>query len=142
MPMLEPIWKSGAFDLERGFQHAANFLGDAHRQSCRGIGGLARLTSSTTNSSPPRRATVSSSRRKRLRRPPTWRSRRIADAVSARVVDALELVQVDEQQRTQLFAAPRCGQRLGEAVHEQSPIGQAGERIVVGQLRMSSSACL
>ena len=52
----------------------------------------------------------------------------IAGAVAERVVDDLEVVEVDEQHGD----APAGAQRAAEALHEQLAIGQAGERVVVG----------
>ena len=54
---------------------------------------------------------------------------RVADGVAERVVDDLEVVEVDEQDAERL----RAGRELGaQALHEQQPVGQLGERVVVG----------
>ena len=47
------------------------------------------------------------------------------------VVDRLEVVEVDEQDG-QPAAAPRCGsdERVLEAVDEQRPVGEPGQRVV------------
>src|ERR1035437_5426520 len=50
------------------------------------------------------------------------------------VVDVLEIVQVNEQQRT-LSAATRAGSGcLMEPVHKKPPVGQASERVVERQI--------
>src|ERR1019366_5626588 len=50
------------------------------------------------------------------------------------VVDVLEIVQVNEQQRT-LPATTRTGsQRLLAPVHKKPPVGQASERVVERQI--------
>ena len=53
----------------------------------------------------------------------------VADLVAERVVDVLEAVEVDEQQRERLPAAARSDDALLEAVVEQHAVGQIGERI-------------
>ena len=50
------------------------------------------------------------------------------------VVDELEPVEVDEQQRHLRATAGLAGQRLGGPFEEQRPVGQAGQRVVHGQL--------
>ena len=60
---------------------------------------------------------------------------RVADQVAERVVDALEVVEVDEQQRQRAWPqrARRSQQRL-EVLHEGGAVGQAGQRVVVRQV--------
>ena len=56
------------------------------------------------------------------------------ERMSEGVVDALEAVDVHEHQR-HLGAAPLClGEGMAEPVLEQGPVGQAGERIMVGHM--------
>jgi len=50
------------------------------------------------------------------------------------VVDQLEAVQVDEQQRATLTASLGARQRLAQATRELQPVRQAGERVVMGQM--------
>ena len=57
----------------------------------------------------------------------------VAHAVAQRVVDDLEAVQVQEQHGQPLARAVRVGHRHRETVVEQHPVGQAGERVLVGQ---------
>ena len=63
----------------------------------------------------------------------------IAEAVTERVVDGLEVVQIHEQQRQ---AAARAGarQRPGESRRELAAIGQLGERVVVGEVMQLAGA--
>ncbi len=56
----------------------------------------------------------------------------VADAVTERVVDALEVVEVDEQRRHRRLAAARAHQHLLHAVEDQRTVGQARERVVGG----------
>ena len=49
----------------------------------------------------------------------------VADRVAERVVDRLEAVEVDEEHRELLAAAPRRGDRLGEPVVEERAVGEA-----------------
>lgn len=46
----------------------------------------------------------------------------------------LEVVEVEEDQRHLRALALRCGEQLGAAVTQQPAIGQAGQRVEVGQL--------
>ena len=55
----------------------------------------------------------------------------VAHLVAERVVDLLEVVQVEEQQRRGLVVAPRVRHRLAGALGEHGAVGQAGKRIVV-----------
>ena len=49
----------------------------------------------------------------------------VADLVAERVVDGLEVVEVDEQHRDALAAAARVGQRVADAVLEERAVRQA-----------------
>ena len=55
--------------------------------------------------------------------------------MSDRVVDLLEVVEVDEQQPHALVAAPRPAEREAEQFLEQRSVRQAGELVVVGEER-------
>src|SRR5438309_2063686 len=57
----------------------------------------------------------------------------VARAVPERIVHLLEVVQVDEHRRHLAVAALREVHCLLEAVIEQAPVGQTGERIVIGE---------
>jgi hypothetical protein len=54
--------------------------------------------------------------------------------VAERVVDGLEAVEVDEHHRGLLAVAVGERERLLQAVLQQAAVGQAGERVVVGQV--------
>jgi len=58
----------------------------------------------------------------------------IADGMTHRVVDVLEAVQIDEQQRQHGLAAARVVDRIARALVKQEPVGQAGKRIVMRKL--------
>lgn len=55
----------------------------------------------------------------------------VAGLVAQRIVDLLESVQVDEQQRA--LARVRRGGQVAEHMHDDRAIGQAGDGIAVGQ---------
>ena len=55
----------------------------------------------------------------------------VADRVPERVVDGLEAIQVDEDHRRAAVAFARRRQRVVEALVQQPPVGQAGQRVVV-----------
>ena len=50
-----------------------------------------------------------------------------------RVVDQLEAVEVKEEHGRVVAVAPRLGDGLADAVVKQRSVGQAGERVVVGE---------
>ena len=54
---------------------------------------------------------------------------RVADGVAERVVDDLEVVDVDEQHPERAGAV---GELAAQPLHEQQPVRQVGERVVVG----------
>ena len=54
----------------------------------------------------------------------------VAGGVAERVVDLLEVVDVEEQHRDGRVRAPRAVERDAEAVEEQRAVGQAGQRVV------------
>ena len=58
----------------------------------------------------------------------------VADFVAARLVDQLEIVEIDEQQRPVAAAAAAAGERLLEAVAEQAAVRQTGQPIVKGEV--------
>jgi hypothetical protein len=55
---------------------------------------------------------------------------RVAGVVAEGVVDRLEVVQVDEHHGGAPRAPRRLGQRPGDVVQEQVPVGQPGQRVV------------
>ncbi len=54
----------------------------------------------------------------------------VAGLVAERVVDVLEVVEVDEQRRTRRPVALAAGEELLDAVHDQRPVRQVGQRVV------------
>ena len=81
------------------------------------------------NSSPPSRPTWPWSPITLVSRCATCAKQRVADRVAERVVDVLEAVEVDQEQRAALVAARGVAQRFVERLAHQRAIGQAGERI-------------
>ena len=59
----------------------------------------------------------------------------VAGSVSEPVVDLLEVVEVDEQQRDRGVGAPGAGERQVELLLDQDPVGQAGQRVVIREVR-------
>ena len=58
----------------------------------------------------------------------------VAAGMAERVVDLLELVEVDEQQRRQLFGALLGRQQTPDLVAEIDPVGQRGQFVVARQM--------
>ncbi len=58
----------------------------------------------------------------------------VAGGVPERVVDLLEVVQVQEHDRDVRAVPPRRIERVIEPVPEQDPVGKAGQQVVVGQM--------
>jgi hypothetical protein len=72
------------------------------------------------------------------------RQQAVAGAVAQRVVDRLEVVEVEQEHRDAVAVGRRgvraaaglgAGERVGEAVAEEGAVGQAGERVVEGLVR-------
>ena len=59
----------------------------------------------------------------------------VAGVMPHRVVDLLEAVQIEDQQRARRLGAVGDAQRLGETIVQQQPVRQIGQRIVIGQVR-------
>jgi hypothetical protein len=59
----------------------------------------------------------------------------VPGVVTQRVVDALEVVQIDEQRRDRRVVATRAHQHLLDAVEDQRPVRQPRQRIVGGHER-------
>ena len=93
---------------------------------------LSALPMSSANSSPPSRAAVSDSRTSAVSRAGGGHQQLVADAVAHRVVDDLEVVQVDEQHAGDPSRPPGGGDLLRDPVLEQQPVGQPGQRVVEG----------
>ena len=58
----------------------------------------------------------------------------VANGVTLRVIDVLELVEVEEEEGRRGVVAPGQGDRLGDAVVQQRPIRKAGKKIVLCQM--------
>lgn len=54
--------------------------------------------------------------------------------MAERVVDRLEAVEVDQQQRSGVVVAARASQEVGDALLEAVAVQQSGERVVAGEL--------
>ena len=91
---------------------------------------------STTNSSPPCRLTVSDAADARHQAPGNRLQQPIADGVAQRIVDVLEIVQVEEEDRNLMpcGAAAAAIARPTRSLQQQA-IGQAGQEIVVRGVR-------
>ena len=87
--------------------------------------------STIVNSSPPSRVTVSVSRTHCFRRSAVWRSTSSPASWPERVVDALEMVEIDDEQRELARLALRLREPARELVHEILAVRQRGQRIVV-----------
>ncbi len=57
----------------------------------------------------------------------------VADRVAEAVVDRLEVVEVDEQQRAEALLALLAVHRVLQPVEQQAPVRQAGQLVAVGQ---------
>ena len=118
---------------------AADPLGDQHRPRAR----RARSSNRNVNSSPPNRATVSIGRSIDCRRSRQPDSTRSPAAWPSESLTSLKLS--TSRNRTAIEASPaaRAVERDAEAVEEQRPVGQPGERVVqrpVGELDLRALA--
>ena len=59
----------------------------------------------------------------------------IAGVMAQRIVDLLEAVEIQQQQRQRRVGARGGAQRLRETILQQQPIGQIGQRVVMGEIR-------
>ena len=82
------------------------------------------------NSSPPRRATLSDGRNVSCSRLRHDVQQPVADLVTEVVVHGLEPVEVEVEHREVRLVPADARQRGLEAVEQQHPVGQPGERIV------------
>ena len=89
--------------------------------------------STAWNSSPPSRPTWPWLPITDFSRSATWRSKRVADRVAERVVDVLEPVEVDQEQRAALLPVRGVAQRFVERLAHHRAVGQAGQRIEPGE---------
>ena len=65
----------------------------------------------------------------------------IANGMAERVIDVLEVVEVEKQQRAAQIMALEQGDLLGQAVHQQGAVGQVGQGIMVGQVLSLGLGC-
>jgi hypothetical protein len=86
----------------------------------------------TVNSSPPRRASVSVARTQAFDAARRLGQQGVAHRVAEAVVDFLEVVEVEEQQRQE--GPPRSAllHFLAQPVHEHVAVGQAGQLVEIG----------
>ena len=84
----------------------------------------------TANSSPPKRATVSLGRSSAAQARADRAQQLVAGVVAERVVDDLEVVEVEEEQREAAAPRRRRAERVAEAVEQQRAVREAGERVV------------
>ena len=68
--------------------------------------------------------------------------RLVAGGVAAAVVDGLEVVEVDEQQRKRSPAAFATHQGVAQAVAQEGEVAEAGEGVVEGRCESCSSSAL
>ena len=128
MPMLAPIVTvvSPALPRRNGCLSASS-----RRSATRlGLASAARSPASTTNSSPPRRPERVDLADDALQSRGDGLQQFVADGVAERVVDRLEVVEVDEQRRDGGLLARGPGEHLLDAVDDQRAVRQVGERIV------------
>ncbi len=59
--------------------------------------------------------------------------KQVAHRVAAGIVEHLEVVEIQKQHGAVAVAAAAAGHGLAEAVEQQATVGQAGERVVIGQ---------
>ena len=88
----------------------------------------------TANSSPPSRATRSSSRKRAGKPLGHAADELIADRVAERVVDILEMVEIDVEHGRGRAALPHLLDHGLESLAEEDAIGQPAKRIVQGEM--------
>ena len=88
----------------------------------------------TTNSSPPKRATKSSGRSIVAQTIGDRAQQLVAAGMAQRVVDLLELVEIDEQQCRQPAGLMRNRQQAFDLVAEIDPVGQRGQFVIARQM--------
>ena len=90
------------------------------------------IGSSTANSSPPTRATSSAPGTPPFRRGPISCSKPVAGLVAERVVELLEVVEVDQQQRQLGLRLARSLRGVLQAREQPAPVRQPRQRVVIG----------
>ena len=89
-------------------------------------------SSRIANSSPPNRAAVSAARTLARDALGDLEQDPVADGVTEAVVDGLEVIEIDEQHGHPDAVAQRPRDRVADALVEQRPVGEMGDRIVEG----------
>ena len=60
---------------------------------------------------------------------------KVADVMAERVVQRLEIVEIDEQQRSLALASDAGGESLPQPIQQQAAVGQAGQRVKECEIR-------
>ena len=87
------------------------------------------------NSSPPRRPAVSAARTAGREAHADLAQHAVSGVMAVRVVDDLEVIEVQVQDADRTSAAYLLSQRQGQVVHHQVTVGQPGQRIGEGAAR-------
>ena len=91
-------------------------------------------TSSIANSSPPIRAALSPARMPIAQRVGHRAQDLVAGEVPERVVDLLEAVEVEHDERRPLVVAPAARELGGEVLLEAAPVPEPGQRVALGEV--------
>ena len=86
------------------------------------------------NSSPPSRATQSLARVRPVEAIGKLADQIVAGRMAKRIVDVLEAVEIEVEERDARAVAPRLDQAAIEPVDEERAVGEPGQRIVKGQV--------
>ena len=118
---------------------------DPGRSTSRAVAASGVSSRSSANSSPPSRAAVSPARMHAVQAPGDLHEHLVAGHVAERVVDVLEVVEIEQQDgaRPAVPLAARLG--VGDAVREKRAVGQVRQRVVerlVGELLLERLALL
>ena len=66
----------------------------------------------------------------------------VTDFMAVAVVDRLEVVEVDEQQRAATVAAPAAGDGMGQALFQEPAIGEPGQAVVGREIEQLPGALI
>ena len=101
---------------------------------------IAAFSSRTANSSPPSRAAVSAGPKRAGETMADGDQQLVAGAMPQAVVDRLEIVEIQEEDRQRGLAQPAGAiERVLDAIDEERPVGEPGQRIVQ---RLVAELCL
>ena len=115
-------------------ESAASMRARSDRRSSRQLGSY-----TITNSSPPILATTSAPRTSDMSRRAGLAQHDVAGIVTVKVVDRLEIVDVEECDRERHAASQRAGQANFEQFVEQPSVGQSGQRVAQRERRSGSA---